>query len=131
MNTSNTDSLSLEELEKEIWATEAHLEDLRKAYIKRQGYSPVRPLTDPTWRWTIFMALGFAFISSMVFLLGIRHVGSGLGTGIPEFFFGTDFAYFAILTFFAILMVLMVQTRRINGFRLPDFDHIEDEPGQY
>lgn len=117
MNASKSEEMPLEELEKEIWAAEAHLEDLRHAYMKKTGHTPIRSLTDHSWRWTIFMALGFAFISSMVYLLGISKQGSGLDTGIPAFFFETDFAYFAILTFFAILMILMVQTRKINGFQ--------------
>ncbi len=53
----------------------------------------------------------------MVYLLGISKQGKGLDTGIPAFFFETDFAYFAILTFFAVLMVLMVQLHKINGFQ--------------
>ncbi len=62
MNAVDKNDLSLEELEKEISACEKHLEDLRKKYMRRTGHAPVRNLTDYSWRWTIFMALGFAFI---------------------------------------------------------------------
>lgn len=117
MNTSDKEALSLKELEREISETEQHLEDLRKTYMQKTGHSPVRNLTDHSWRWTIFMALGFAFITSMVYLLGISSKMDSVVTNIPAFFFGTDFAYFAILTFFAILMILMVQSRKINGFQ--------------
>ena len=90
MSTSEKDALELEELEKEIKATEEHLDDLRQTYMQKTGHSPVRSLTDHSWRWTIFMALGFAFITSMVYLLGIS-MGTPPYYGIPAFFFGTDF----------------------------------------
>ena len=114
---SEVNDLSEEQLELEIQNSEKRLQELRTQYMKKTGHLPARSLNDTTWRWTIFMTLGFAFITSMVYLIGIRHSGRDLSTGIPSFFFQTDFAYFAILTFYMILCVLVVQFDKLSGYQ--------------
>ena len=69
---SDVRELSIEELEKEITLQESNLEGLRDEYLKKTGHLPPRDVKDEGYKWTIFMALGFAFISMIVFLLGIR-----------------------------------------------------------
>lgn len=114
---SKSENSELEQLENEIVTCEIRLKELRNDYLNKTGHFPARSLKESSWRWTIFMTLGFAFITSIVFLLGIRHSGSDVETGIPDFFFQTDFAYFAILTFYLILCVLVVQSDRISGYQ--------------
>ena len=111
------EDLALDDLAKEIETSELRLETLRNAYAKRTGHPPARSLRDPRWRWTIFMVLGFAFISSMVYLLGIGHYGSNVPSGIPSFFYNTEIAYFAILTFYILIMALVVQNDKISGYQ--------------
>ena len=108
---------SLTELEKEIWACEQQLQELRNDYRARTGHMPTRPLNDFSWKWSIFMCLGFAFISMIVYLLGINKVGADAGMGIPEFFFNTEVAYFAILTFYMLFAVLIVQSHKLSGYQ--------------
>ncbi|HUX99264.1 MAG TPA: hypothetical protein VMV49_06885 [Candidatus Deferrimicrobium sp.] len=112
-----TENKTLMQLEKEIWTSEQRLQELREEYLARTGHMPTRKLNDSSWKWSIFMVLGFAFISMVVYLLGIRHTGSESGLGIPSFFFETEIAYFAILSFYAILMVLMVQSKKLSGYQ--------------
>ena len=116
MQEENTTTI-LTNLEEEIWACEQRLESLRNDYMSKTGHMPRRSLNDSSWKWTIFMTLGFAFITMIVYLLGIRHTGSSSGLGIPEFFFETDISYFAILTFYLILAVLMVQSKKLRGYQ--------------
>ncbi len=108
---------SINELEIEIKTLEKNLEGLRNEYLKKTGQLPARDLRDFSWRWTIFITMGFAFISSIVYLLGIAKVGISEDTGIPSFFFHTDIAYFSILTLYVIIMVLIVQSNKINGYQ--------------
>lgn len=108
---------SLSELEKEISIHEQQLQELRNAYRAKTGHMPTRSLNDFSWKWSIFMCLGFAFISMIVYLLGINKVGSDAGMGIPEFFFNTEVAYFAILTYYVIFSVLMVQSHKLSGYQ--------------
>jgi hypothetical protein len=108
---------SLTELEKEIWTCEQRLQALRNDYRARTGHMPTRSLNDSSWKWSIFMCLGFAFISMIVYLLGISKVGADAGMGIPEFFFNTEIAYFALLTFYVVLAVLMVQSQKLSGYQ--------------
>jgi hypothetical protein len=109
--------MSIEELENEIKLQENNLIGLRNEYLKKTGHLPARDIKDVSWKWTIFMALGFAFISMIVFLLGIRDAGQELNTGIPELFYSTDIAYFAILTFYFIIALLVVQSDKISGYQ--------------
>ena len=114
----NASRLAVAQLEREIWSSEKRLEVLRNEYSKRTGHTPPRSLNDPSWKWTIFMTLGFAFISSMVYLLGISKRGdAALYPSIPAFFFETDIAYFAILTFYVLVMVLVVQAHKLSGYQ--------------
>ena len=102
-----SEKYSVLELEREIRDAERSLEELRKEYMKKTGQLPPRDIRDFSWKWTIFMVLGFAFISCIVYLLGIAKVGEGLAN-IPAFFFHTDISYFGILTFYVIIMVLAI-----------------------
>jgi len=114
----NASALPVAQLEREIRSIETRLEGLRNEYLKRTGHTPPRSLDDYSWKWTIFMALGFAFISSMVYLLGISIRGdAALYPSIPAFFFKTDIAYFAILTFYVLVMVLVVQAHKLSGYQ--------------
>ena len=115
---SKATEMSIEELENEIKLQENNLENLRNEYLKKTGHLPPRDVKDVSWKWTIFMALGFAFISMIVFLLGIRDAGQDLETGIPDLFYSTDIAYFAILTFYFIIALLVVQSNKISGYQL-------------
>ncbi len=108
---------SIKELENQIKTLENNLQELRNEFIKKTGQLPSRNLRDFSWKWTIFVTLGFAFISSIVYLLGIAKVGISENTGIPSFFFHTDLAYFNILTLYVIIMVLIVQSNKINGYQ--------------
>jgi hypothetical protein len=108
---------SISQLAAEIEQKEHELISLREQFIERTGYLPSRRFEHKHWRWTIFMALGFAYISCMVYLLGIRKSGFDEGFYIPEFFFQTDFAYFGILTFYFLFALLMGQMDRISGFQ--------------
>lgn len=112
-----TEDYSLTELEKEIWNHEQRLQELRNDYMARTGHMPTRKLNDSSWKWSIFMCLGFAFISMVVYLLGINKVGSDAGMGIPGFFFNTEIAYFAILTFYVVLTVLIIQSKQLSGYQ--------------
>jgi hypothetical protein len=104
-------------LESEIKALEDQLSTARSKYFKKTGQMPARTLKDFNWKWTIFMTLGFAFISCIVYLLGIRHTGNPEDTGIPAFFFSTDIAYFSILTLYVLIAVLIVQFNKISGYQ--------------
>ncbi|MFW9820177.1 MAG: hypothetical protein ACFFE5_11260 [Candidatus Thorarchaeota archaeon] len=108
---------SIIELEKNIKILESNLEELRNEFLKRTGQLPARTLKDFNWKWTVFITLGFAFISCIVYLLGIAKVGISEDTGIPSFFFHTDIAFFSILTLYVIVMVLVVQSNKINGYQ--------------
>ena len=115
---SRTAEMSIEQLEEEIKLQEANLESLRKEFLKKTGHLPPLDVKDVSWKWTIFMVLGFAFISMIVFLLGIRNAGSDLDTGIPDFFFSTDISYFAILTFYFVIALIVIQTNKISGYQI-------------
>jgi len=119
MNLKNSNELerSIKDLEEEIRTQENDLQKLRTQYINLTGHTLPHNLSDYSWKWTIFMVLGFAFISSMVYLLGIKKSGSDLDTGIPAIFFQTDFAYFAILTFYIIFMLLSVQPEKFGSYQ--------------
>ena len=109
--------VSISELENKIKMLESTLEELRTEFLKKTGQLPARTLKDFSWKWTVFITLGFAFISSIVYLLGIAKIGISEDTGIPSFFFHTDLAYFTILTLYVIIMVLVVQSNKINGYQ--------------
>lgn len=109
--------MAIEELELNIRTLENDLQKLRKQFLRKTGRFPATSYKDPSWRWTVFITLGFAFISSMVFLLGIRKSGSDANKGIPAFFFQTDMSYFAILTMYVVVMVLVVQSDKISGYQ--------------
>ncbi|MFW9902549.1 MAG: hypothetical protein ACFFDY_14880 [Candidatus Thorarchaeota archaeon] len=115
---SRIEESSINELEQQIKALENNLEELRAEYLNKTGQLPARNLSDFSWRWTIFITLGFAFISCIVFLLGISKRGISENTGIPSFFYHTDLAYFNILTLYAIIMVLIVQSNKISGYQM-------------
>nr|MDO8108797.1 hypothetical protein [Candidatus Sigynarchaeota archaeon] len=108
---------SLKKIEQEIAAHEQELTKLRAEYMARTGHMPIRKLTDFEWKWSVFMGLGFAFITMIVYLLGIAKYGKGSGTGIPSFFFSTDISYFAILTIYGLLAIMMVQAKKFSGFQ--------------
>jgi hypothetical protein len=108
---------SLEELEEEILECEKNLQELRDEYMVRKGHMPLRKLNESSWKWTIFMTLGFCFITMIVYLLGIRKAGSALGLGIPDFFFETEISYFAILTFYMLITLLMAQYKKLSGMQ--------------
>jgi hypothetical protein len=108
------------QLEQDIRDHEARLEKLRNDYMKLTGHMPVK-LNDFEWKWSVFMGIGFAYISMIVYLLGIAHAGEGSEYGIPSFFFGTDIAYFPILTMYALLMLMMAQARKLSGLQSMSF----------
>ena len=70
------------------------------------------------WKWTIYLCLGYAFISCMVYLLGIAKHGRNSDVGIPEFFFKVDIAYFAILNFYVLFMVLVPQMKYFKDYQV-------------
>ncbi len=107
----------IKSVEKEILSTENKLRELKNQYKSLTGHVPLRKLSDHDWKWTIFMVLGFEFISCMVYLLGIRKAGRDLNTGIPSIFFSTDFAYFAILSFYILFMVLVIQPEKLGSIQ--------------
>jgi len=103
------------QLEQDIRDQEARLQDLRNEYLKLTGHMPVK-LNDFEWKWSVFMGIGFAWITMIVYLLGIAKAGKG-SFGIPSFFFGLDIEYFGILTMFGLLMVMMPQARKFTGLQ--------------
>ncbi len=105
-------------IEQEIQQCEARLEQLRKSYRGETGHLPSSSSKDLSWRWTVFLALGFAFISSMVYLLGISHRDESEAMGIPRVFIGTDYAYFAILTFYILFIAVAGFAHRISGHQI-------------
>jgi hypothetical protein len=111
------DDLTKQEIENQIKELEANLKDLRATYMKMTGQFPARDIRDFSWKWTIFITLGFAFISSIVYLLGIKKSGSFETTGIPAFFFNTEISYFSILTLYVIVAILIVQSNKISGYQ--------------
>ena len=109
--------MTIKELESKILSVEKDLESMRSQFLIKTGRLPTASYKDPSWRWTVFITLGFAFISSMVYLLGISKSGKNANTGIPAFFFETDMAYFAILSMYVVVMVLVVQSNKISGYQ--------------
>ena len=61
---------SIEELEEKIKSYEKELGKLKIEYLKKTGHLPMGEGRGESWKWTIFMALGFAYISMIVFLIG-------------------------------------------------------------
>ncbi len=110
------------QLEQDIRDHEAQLEKLRHDYMKLTGHMPVK-LNDSGWKWSVFMGVGFAYISMIVYLLGILYYGKSeaSGFGIPSFFFATDIAYFPILTMYVLLMLMMAQSQKLSGFQSMSF----------
>ena len=108
---------SANNLEAEITKEETHLQDLRNEYMKLTGHMPVKKINDFEWKWSIFMGIGFAYISLIFYLLGIAKDGKDAGFGIPAFFFGTDIMFYAILTMYTLLMVMMAQARKLSGLQ--------------
>nr|MDO8115616.1 hypothetical protein [Candidatus Sigynarchaeota archaeon] len=108
---------SVIKLENDIFDCEHRLEALRKEYMARTGHMPARGMADFSWKWSIFMMLGFAYISMVVYLLGIAKAGRTSGLGIPSLFFSLDVAYFALLTFSALLMVIVIQAKKLAGYQ--------------
>ncbi len=106
------------DLEQEIRQCEVRLEQLRNSYRLETGHLPARSLGDKSWRWTIFLTVGFAFISAMVYLLGISHRNETESMGIPQVFYGTDYAYFAILTFYICFIAVAGFAHRISGHQI-------------
>ncbi len=105
-------------LEQEIHQCEARLEQLRSTYRAETGHLPPSSLNDKSWRWTVFLSVGFAFISAMVYLLGISHRNESDSMGIPPVFYGTDYAYFAILTFYILFIAIAGFAHRISGHQI-------------
>ncbi|MFX0099234.1 MAG: hypothetical protein ACFFCS_06595 [Candidatus Hodarchaeota archaeon] len=112
--------MSIQDLESKIAEHEKELEALRGAYFKKKGQLPPRPSKDSGWRWLVFMMMGFAFLTSMFYLFNVhlRHSSNSVeyfeklrASFIPEFFLDTDFALYAILTFFVVIMVLTISPR--------------------
>jgi hypothetical protein len=103
------------QLEQDIRDQEAQLEKLRNDYMKLTGHMPVK-VNDFEWKWSVFMGIGFAWITMIVYLLGIRYVGTGTFS-IPSFFFNTEIAYFIILTIYGLLMVIMSQAHKFSGLQ--------------
>jgi hypothetical protein len=104
-------------LEIQIRNLEENLDELRTDYMKKTGHLTPRRLKDFDWKWMIFITLGFAFISSIVYLLGISKKGQTLNTGIPAFFYNTEIAYFSILNMYVIIMILIPQSNKISGYQ--------------
>lgn len=119
----NEDQLSrmpIGDLESRIAEHEQELKALREEYFKKKGQLPPRTSKDSGWRWLIFMMMGFAFLTSMFYLFNVHLDGEGRDLlrdqFIPEFFLDTDFALYAILTFFVVIMVLTISPR-IKGYQ--------------
>jgi len=93
-----TEKGTILELERQIKAIERSLDTLREEYLKRTGQLPPRDIRDFSWKWTIFMVLGFAFISCIVYLLGIAKVGEGLGN--LKFKFNSNYFSFIYIPYF-------------------------------
>lgn len=115
---------ALTALVEKIWATEKQLSDLYEQYraITHRSYESHLPIKNERgstrWKWTIFMCLGYAFISCVTYLLGIAKSGRNSGLGIPEFFFEVDIAYYAILNFYVLFMVLIPQLKNFKDYQI-------------
>ncbi len=111
-------------LVEKISTTEKQLAELYDQYraITHNSYETSLPLQNTRgssrWRWTIFMCLGYAFISCVTYLLGIAKSGRDLGLGIPEFFFEVDIAYYAILNFYVLFMILIPQLKEFKDYQI-------------
>ncbi len=114
----------LNALVEKIIATETQLNDLYERYrvLTNENYETSRLMINERgtnrWRWTIFLCLGFAFISCVTYLLGIAKSGQDSNLGIPEFFFETDISYFAILTFYGLFMALIPQMKNFKDYQI-------------
>lgn len=109
---------TLEELSEEIRDKELKLAQLREKYISRSGVLPPRTFRDPGWRWTIYMTLGIAYITFIVYYLGIKEAGRGEGFGIPDFLYNVEVQYYGILTFYMIFGMVNIQNHRLKGYQI-------------
>lgn len=110
-------SEGLKALERQIQETEVKLNALKEEYSNKTGHVPPQKLTEHSRKWTIFMVLGFAFISSMFYLLCIRYDYDEVTTLIPEVFFDTGFMYFAIVSFYLIIALLVIQPDKMGNYQ--------------
>jgi hypothetical protein len=109
---------TLEELSEEIRKTENKLSQLRDKYLSRSGVLPPRTFRDSGWRWTIFMTLGIAYITFVVYYLGIKEAGRGEGFGIPDFLYNVEVQYYGILTFYMIFGMINIQNHHLHGYQI-------------
>jgi positive regulator of sigma E activity len=112
------DQPTLQELSKEIHNAELKLNQLREEYLSRTGVLPSRTFRDIDWRWTIFMTLGIAYITFIVYYLAIKEAGRGEGFGIPDFLYNVEIQYYGVLTFFIIFGIVNIQTHRLRGYQV-------------
>ena len=117
-HTSGLENLNHDALLLEIRSIEDKLASLRKVYLARTGELPPRRQRDSDWRWTVFLSLGIAYITFIVYYFGVRQSGIGEGFAIPEFFYDIEVQYFAIFTFFSLVLILNVQQDRIRGYQV-------------
>jgi hypothetical protein len=107
----------VKDLEADITTEENHLQDLRNEYMKLTGHMPVKKITDFEWKWSVFMGVGFAYITMIYYVLGVDQTGINGGFGIPPFFFGKEIELYAILSMYPLLMVMMSQARKLGGLQ--------------
>jgi len=107
----------IENLENEIELTETRLKELKDEYSSLKGHVPQQKITNHSWKWSIYMVLGFAFISSMFYLLCISLDYEDVTTFIPELFFDTEFSYFAILSFYLIITIIVIQPDKLANYQ--------------
>lgn len=108
---------SAQDLTTQIQETERILKDYYEKYETITGESYVQPVAKSQWNWTRLLTIGFAFISCMVYLLGIAKVGKD-SSGLPELFFGVDVQYYLFLTFYFLLAVIIPQIHQLKGYQI-------------
>ena len=54
-----------QKIESKIWELEEELDKLRLEYKKKTGNTPKRKFSNYDWKWSIFMLMGYQFITCM------------------------------------------------------------------
>ena len=118
INSQNPKEMDTQEITEKITIFEQYLTELRQEYLSRTGELPASHSKKRNWKWTIFMTIGFAYISCVVYYFGVRKTGQGEDFGIPEFLYAADVQYFAVLTFFIIFAIVNIQSEYLRGYQI-------------